>query len=74
MHPYRRNSASAGRTVETTGIVKLEYLKQQPHKTHTIDGIIRRGRVKNCEKATEYLPALAKFSKDTLVHVSKINI
>ena len=47
MQPYRRYRASAGRNVESAGFVKLEYLKQQPHKTHTIDGIVRWDRLKN---------------------------
>ena len=47
MQSYRRNSASAGRNVESAGIVKLEYLKQQLHTTHAIDGIVRRDRVNN---------------------------
>ena len=50
IQPYRRNSPSAGRNVEPAGFVKLGYLKQEPHKTHAIDGIVRRDRVKNWEK------------------------
>jgi hypothetical protein len=59
IQPYRRNGASAGRNVEPAGFVKLGYLKQEPHKTHAIDGIVRRDRVKKGEKGSEYLPAPA---------------
>jgi hypothetical protein len=50
IQPYKRNSASAGRSVEPAGFVKLGYLKQEPHKTHAIDGIVRRNRVNKGEK------------------------
>jgi hypothetical protein len=71
VQPYRRNSANAGRNVESAGFVKLEHLKQQPHKTQAIDGIIRRDRVKNSEKATNICRLLLNLVRTFLGLLAK---